>query len=206
MTLANQLTLLRALLALAMFACILAHGFQAKVAALLLFAVASFTDWLDGKIARHTNTITPFGAIADPFVDKILVGGAFVAFAVIRELNVPVWAVFLIIAREMMISSLRALAALKGQVLSADKSGKFKTGFQMGCITVILLLLAAHSAPQTASFHADAAAMYGYFKAWPYYLTIAAMLITWASGIMYIAKHWKLLSESWSARKENGAQ
>lgn len=206
MTLANQLTLLRAVLSLAMFACILMHGFQAKLAALVLFVVASLTDWLDGKIARHTNTITPFGAIADPFVDKILVGGAFVAFAVIRELNVPVWAVFLIIAREMMISSLRALAALKGQVLSAEQSGKLKTVFQMVCITFILILLAAHTTPPSASFHAEAAALYGYFRAWPYYLTIAAMLITWGSGIMYITHHWKLLSESWSAKKENGGK
>lgn len=67
----------------------------ARLVATLIFIIAASTDWVDGKIARETNTITPFGAIVDPFVDKILVAAAFFAFVGIKELDVPIWAVFL---------------------------------------------------------------------------------------------------------------
>ena len=94
MTLANKITLLRAALSLVMFAFILLPFWWARFIATAIFILAASTDWVDGKIARETNTITPFGAIVDPFVDKILVIAAFFAFVAIRPLNVPIWAVF----------------------------------------------------------------------------------------------------------------
>ena len=77
MTLANKITLIRAALAIVMFLFILAPFGWARLVATLIFILAASTDWVDGKIARETNTITPFGAIVDPFVDKILVIAAF---------------------------------------------------------------------------------------------------------------------------------
>ncbi|MCX5782878.1 MAG: CDP-diacylglycerol--glycerol-3-phosphate 3-phosphatidyltransferase [Elusimicrobia bacterium] len=200
MTLANRITLLRALLSAAMFVFIIMPGFGAKLTALILFTIAAITDWLDGKIARSTNTVTAFGAIADPFIDKILVAAALIAFASIRALNVPLWGVFLILARELMISSLRALAALNGQVLSAEKSGKFKTACQMIAVAVILIILNLHaisrSGPQELRVAAQQAFIYT--AQWPYALTIAIVVITWMSAVSYLHNHWALLKKTWS--------
>ena len=73
MTLPNKITLTRAALSIVMFIFILIPCGWTRLIATLIFIVAASTDWVDGKIARETNTITPFGAIVDPFVDKILV-------------------------------------------------------------------------------------------------------------------------------------
>ena len=80
MTLANKITLIRAGLSIVMFIFILLPFAWARFTATLIFILAASTDWVDGKIARSTNSYTPFGAIVDPFVDKILVGAAFFAF------------------------------------------------------------------------------------------------------------------------------
>ena len=141
MTLANKITLLRAALSLAMFVFILIPFWWSRFIAIGIFIVAASTDWVDGKIARETNTITPFGAIVDPFVDKILVIAAFFAFVAIRPLNVPIWAVFLILLRELMVSNLRAIAALDGKVMAAERWGKFKTVVQMSAIGVIFFVI-----------------------------------------------------------------
>ena len=81
MTLANKITLVRAALSIVMFLFILMPYAWARFVAILIFIVAASTDWVDGKIARETHTVTPFGAIVDPFVDKILVIAAFFAFS-----------------------------------------------------------------------------------------------------------------------------
>ena len=155
MTLANKITLLRAGLSLLMFAFILLPFWWARFAATLIFILAASTDWVDGKIARETNTITPFGAIVDPFVDKILVIAAFFAFVAIRPLNVPIWAVFLILLRELMVSNLRAIAALDGQVMAAERWGKFKTVFQMImiCLGRLLTLIITFTALQSTNMY-----------------------------------------------------
>ena len=129
MTLPNKITLTRAALSIVMFIFILIPCGWTRLIATLIFIVAASTDWVDGKIARETNTITPFGAIVDPFVDKILVSAALFAFVGIHELDVPIWAVFFIILRELMISTLRVIAALEGKVMAAERWGKFKTVF-----------------------------------------------------------------------------
>ncbi|MBO5012034.1 MAG: CDP-diacylglycerol--glycerol-3-phosphate 3-phosphatidyltransferase [Elusimicrobiaceae bacterium] len=139
MTLANKITLTRAALSIVMFLFILMPCGWARLVATMIFILAASTDWVDGKIARETNTITPFGAIVDPFVDKILVAAAFFAFVGIKELDVPIWAVFFILLRELMVSTLRVIAALEGKVMAAERWGKFKTVIQMTAIGIISL-------------------------------------------------------------------
>ena len=124
MTLANKITLTRAALSIVMFLFILMPCGWARLVATLIFILAASTDWVDGKIARETNTITPFGAIVDPFVDKILVAAAFFAFVGIKELDVPIWAVFFILLRELMVSTLRVIAALEGKVMAVQSTTK----------------------------------------------------------------------------------
>lgn len=109
--------------------------------AFAIFAIASLTDLLDGKIARKYNLITDFGKIMDPLADKLLVTAALIYFVQLQLAFA--WVVALILARELTVTSLRVLAAGKGIVLAADKWGKYKTATTMIwiCYTLILCQL-----------------------------------------------------------------
>lgn len=201
MTLANKITLLRAALSLVMFGFILLPFWWARFIATGIFILAASTDWVDGKIARETHTITSFGAIVDPFVDKILVIAAFFAFVAIRPLNVPIWAVFLILLRELMVSNLRAIAALDGKVMAAERWGKFKTVVQMSAIGIIFFVIVlmhlcflVHGPLQRAC-----CLLFILMYHFPYAVTAIAAIITWISAISYLRNNWDLLKKSWSA-------
>jgi CDP-diacylglycerol--glycerol-3-phosphate 3-phosphatidyltransferase len=104
---------------------------------LIIFIIASFTDFLDGYIARKNNIVTDFGKFMDPLADKLLV---FSAFIVLMELGrIPGWIVMIIIAREFLVMGIRVLAAGNQVVIAASMLGKLKTNSQM--LAVIILLL-----------------------------------------------------------------
>ena len=114
--------------------------------AVLLFVITSFTDMLDGKIARKYNLVTDLGKFLDPLADKMLVIGVLIAITVrYAEFNLQFcrilgWALFVIILREMSVTLLRMIAANKeGIVISAAWLGKVKTTVQMTAIVIILL-------------------------------------------------------------------
>jgi len=200
MTLANKITLLRAAMSIVMFAFILLPFAWARFIATLIFIVAASTDWVDGKIARETNTITSFGAIVDPFVDKILVIAAFFAFADIGFLNVPLWAVFLILLRELMVSNLRAIAALDGKVVAAERWGKFKTVIQMVAVGTIFFVLDTYHVAHLVGGTAKTVCiiMFVTLHKIPYAITAIAAVITWVSAISYLRNNWDILKKSWS--------
>ncbi len=107
----------------------------------IVFVVASFTDWLDGYLARKWKQVTNFGKFMDPIADKLLVMAALLLLLSAGMLGDPTWgllSVLIILSREFIISGFRLVAAEKGVVIAADKSGKLKTVAQM--IAVILLL------------------------------------------------------------------
>lgn len=109
-------------------------------AALVIFALASITDMLDGKVARKYNMITDLGKFLDPLADKVLVAAALICFV---ELGyAPAWAVWLIMAREFMVSGVRLVAAGSKQklVIAANIWGKLKTASTMVAICIILIL------------------------------------------------------------------
>ena len=114
--------------------------------ALILFSLASFTDFLDGRIARSRNLITNFGKLMDPLADKILVCSAFIAFVESTHLNpnapvkVGAWMVVIIVGRELAITGLRLLAASKNVVLAAEGYGKHKTISQIVAILALLVM------------------------------------------------------------------
>lgn len=200
MTLANKITLSRAGLSILMFLFILMPFAWARFIATIIFIVAASTDWVDGKIARQTNTITPFGAIVDPFVDKILVCAALFAFVGIKELDVPIWAVFFIMLRELMISTLRVIAALEGKVMAAERWGKFKTVIQMTAVGTIFFVLDVYHLmliTRGATRYAFEIAFYT-LKTIPYGITAIAAVITWISAVSYLKNNWELLQKSWS--------
>ena len=139
MNLPNKLTLFRVVLIPFFLFFLLTDfcGTAGKFIALGIFAVASLTDMLDGKIARKYNLITNFGKFMDPIADKLLVSSAFIAFVQMDLL--PAWMVIIFIAREFIISGFRLVASDAGIVLAASWWGKFKTAFQM--IMCLLLII-----------------------------------------------------------------
>lgn len=104
---------------------------------LILFAIASFTDYLDGYIARKHNLITSFGKFIDPIADKLLVNTMFILFAV--DGVVPAVFVLIMIWRDMIVDGLRMNASAKGKVVAAGMMGKAKTVLQMFAIIFLLL-------------------------------------------------------------------
>lgn len=138
MTLANKITLARIAMIPFFVVFALLEGWLWQAAALVLFCAASFTDFLDGYIARKYNQVTDFGKFVDPLADKLLVTAALVIF--VGQGLLASWMVFLILAREFIITSLRNVAAAKGQVMAAAWSGKVKTCVQIAGIILIFLL------------------------------------------------------------------
>ena len=108
-----------------------------NILVLILFAIASFTDFLDGYIARKNNLITSFGKFIDPIADKLLVNTIMIMFAC--NGMVPVVPVIVMIWRDTIVDGLRMNTASKGVVVAAGMLGKIKTVSQM--ITIILVLL-----------------------------------------------------------------
>lgn len=107
------------------------------VIVLLLFAVASFTDYLDGHIARRDHLITSFGKFVDPIADKLLVNTLLVLFAWSSRISIV--AALLMILRDTIVDGLRMNAAASGKVVAAGYAGKLKTVLQMIMIIVVLL-------------------------------------------------------------------
>ena len=137
MNTANKLTLARVVMIPA-FMLVLYLGIPgANYWALLIFALASITDWLDGYIARKYNQVTDFGKFMDPLADKCLVTAAMLWFVEVGQM--PAWALLLVIVREFAISGLRMNAATTGRVIAAGWSGKVKTASTMVCIILMLL-------------------------------------------------------------------
>lgn len=138
MNLPNKLTVLRMILVPFFVLAILWPFPHHYLIALIIFGAASYTDHLDGMLARKNNQITDFGKFMDPLADKILVISALVCFVSLGLCDV--WLVLLIIAREFMVTSIRLVAAGKGSVIAANNWGKAKTVSQIIAICVILLL------------------------------------------------------------------
>jgi CDP-diacylglycerol--glycerol-3-phosphate 3-phosphatidyltransferase len=102
-----------------------------------VFGLAATTDWLDGWLARKWEIVTVLGKFLDPLADKLIVMAALIML--IPMGRVPAWAVFLILAREMVVTGLRSIASSEGIVIAASDLGKYKTIFQMTAIPGLLL-------------------------------------------------------------------
>ena len=187
MNLPNKLTLFRVilipffvffLLAQCHFGWFEGYGNYIAVA---IFAIASLTDLLDGKIARKYNLVTNFGKFMDPLADKLLVCSAMICLVDMKLL--PSWVVIIIIAREFIISAFRQIAAANGIIMAAEKLGKYKTVCQD--IALFILLLAA-----------DIPALAGQIVAGIGFglLAVATVLTIW-SGIAYVVKNKQVIKE-----------
>ena len=137
MNTANKLTMLRVvMIPVFLLALYLEFPFD-RLIALLIFVLASVTDFIDGYIARHYNQITDFGKFMDPLADKLLVISAMLWFVEVGQM--PAWVLLIVIAREFAVSGLRMVAADRGVVIAAAWSGKIKTAATMVCFCLMML-------------------------------------------------------------------
>ena len=177
MNLPNKLTVLRVLMIpfFVVFMLVDIVPGMDKWIALIIFAVASLTDLLDGKIARKYNLVTNFGKFMDPLADKLLVNSAMICLVEMGRL--PAWIVIIIISREFIISGFRLVASDSGIVIAASYWGKFKTVFQMVMIIVMIMDLGSS------------------FVMLETILIYIALILTVVSLIDYIAKNKEVLTK-----------
>jgi CDP-diacylglycerol--glycerol-3-phosphate 3-phosphatidyltransferase len=137
-TLPNLLTFARLAMSAGLFALI---ALEAWTAALALFALAAFTDWLDGFLARVLNAGSALGRMLDPLVDKVLITGAFIFLLPIGMQGgwLAPWMVALVTAREFLITGLRAYLEAQGISFGADWLGKLKMTTQCAALSAIFL-------------------------------------------------------------------
>ena len=137
----NCLTSARFFLALAVVPLINWHWY---VSATVVFLIAVSTDWMDGYYARKYGQITKLGRIFDPFVDKIIICGAFIALVAIAPSGVMPWMAMVVVARELLVTSLRGIIEGAGGDFSASGLGKWKMVFQCVAVVAALVCLIVH--------------------------------------------------------------
>jgi len=173
LNLPNTLTLLRILLVPVVVVALLEGTPNGDAIAAGVFALAAFTDGLDGYIARSRNEITTFGKLMDPLADKLLVTAALVALVSLGRLEA--WIAMVIIAREFAVTGLRGVAAEQGVVIQASWMGKVKTATQ---IAAVIALIVWHPAPVGVDV-----------------LVYVAVAFTVASGVDYFFGFRRMLGE-----------
>jgi CDP-diacylglycerol--glycerol-3-phosphate 3-phosphatidyltransferase len=167
MTTASKITLARVALIPVFMVLLLLHQ---NIAALIVFIVASATDFVDGYIARHYNQVSDFGKFLDPLADKLLVLAAMLIF--VQWGRMPAWAVMLVLTREFAVSGLRMVAAANGNVIAAGWSGKVKTASTM--VGLCLMILFSNTTLD-------------------WVVTAVIAVTTIYSGGEYFAKNWSVL-------------
>ena len=193
MNLPNKLTLLRCLLTPIFLACLVIDFPFHYGAALVMFILASLTDWLDGMIARKRGLITNLGKFLDPLADKALTTAAFIGFVHLLPSQTIPWALFIILIREFAVMSVRLLAAKGGEVVAASFAGKLKTVMQMVSIIYMLAFRQAIRIKVVAVFLTSFTWLGIDGRQWGSYfgqgLIWIAVIATVVSGIQYI---WQL--------------
>ena len=182
MNLPNKLTILRIILIPVFLVFFFVEAIPYNyVFAAVIFCIAAFTDFLDGYLARKLGLVTNLGKFLDPIADKVLVSTALIVLLTVPEIMPPVLGsicVAIIIARELMISAFRQIAATQNVIMAADMAGKIKTVFQD--LALILMLV-------SCQFIESAAYPY-LFYAGIALLSIATVL-TLISAVNYIVKN-----------------
>lgn len=120
---------------------------EAWIAAMILFIVAASTDWIDGWWARRYQQVTKLGRILDPFVDKVIICGAMIALVGAPDSPVPPWMATLVVARELLVTSLRGMVEGKGGDFSAKQLGKWKMVAQCASVVAALWSLSYQEVP-----------------------------------------------------------
>lgn len=194
MNLPNKLTLLRvAMIPFFVLFLLLPQIPHHYLIAGLIFGAASYTDHLDGKLARKNGQITTFGQFMDPLADKILVISALVCF-VSLELA-PVWMVLLIVAREFTVTSIRLIAAEGGMVLAANNWGKAKTVSQIVALVAVFLFEYIRELSSMGYF-ALPAELEAVFSGAEWGLLLLSTILAVVSGGVYLFQNFHILKHT----------
>jgi CDP-diacylglycerol--glycerol-3-phosphate 3-phosphatidyltransferase len=179
----NVLTVAR--IPLTALLCALIH-YHLWPAALVTFAVAAVTDWIDGWWARRFNQLSTFGRVFDPLTDKILLGSAFIFLIRVEPAAMEPWMVAVVIGRELLITGVRGYVESLGKKFGADWFGKLKTILQCLWLLVVLLYL-------TLREQMPDSGLMGPVEMLHYGLLYAMIAATVLSGVQYIGKAYTLL-------------
>jgi len=171
LNLPNMLSLARVAAVPVIILLLIYPGRVLSIIAAVFFLLICVTDWLDGYVARKKGLVTSLGKFLDPLADKLLILSSFIML--IPSGRVPAWVVALIVAREIAVTGLRAVASDMGLVIAAGKLGKVKTVFQIICVASLL----AHYRFYGIDFHA-----LGILA------LIPAFILTMWSGVDYFVK------------------
>jgi CDP-diacylglycerol--glycerol-3-phosphate 3-phosphatidyltransferase len=180
----NLITLSR--LALTFVVLTLIYLQRVWIASTVIFVIAVLTDFLDGYLARRWNQVTPLGRIMDPFVDKIIIGGALIFLTAIPGSGVDPWICFIVIAREIFITALRSVLEGHGVDFSAKFSGKLKMLLQ--CIAVPACLLSLSPAVEDRL-----GASFARLVLFRDVLLWGMVVITLYSGAEYVWRGWRMM-------------
>ena len=181
----NLLTFSRLVLAIVLFVLIDWDGWWRLSA--VVFVVAALTDYLDGYYARKYGQVTVLGRILDPFVDKIIICGAFIFLLKYPASGVTAWMTVIIVGREMFVTSLRAILERHSQDFSAKWSGKIKMFLQCLAVPVCLLSLSPE--------FRETAVMNGWFEVFRDVLLWVTVAVTIYSGFEYTVRGFRLLNQ-----------
>ncbi|QQS34642.1 MAG: CDP-diacylglycerol--glycerol-3-phosphate 3-phosphatidyltransferase [Ignavibacteriales bacterium] len=196
MVLPNQLTVLRIILTPVFLFFFLYDDAVMNQISLLIFMVAAATDWYDGWLARKFNYITSWGKFWDPLADKILTSAAFAGFIVNGVLEL--WMVVIIIARDFIITGVRAYADYRNVPFPTSFYAKWKTFIQM---TFLYYLLIVYTAAKIPAIYSGNENIFKYLlnEKLIYFLMLGITIITFHSGASYFIKHRKLIRKLFSS-------
>ena len=179
----NALTVAR--LPLTVLLCVFIE-YRVWPAALVTFALASTTDWIDGWWARKFGQLSSFGRVFDPLTDKILIGGACIFLIPVPESSMQAWMVAVIIGRELLITGIRGYVESLGKKFGADWFGKLKTILQCLWLLAVLVYL-------TINVHMRDSSLYAPVEMVHLGLLYAMLAATVLSGLQYVVKAYHLL-------------
>ena len=173
----NILTLIRILIVPFFIVSFLNENFSIRILSIILFFLGSFSDFLDGYIARKYNLVTNFGKIIDPLADKILILAAFFILNKMYPTYVPLWMVSLILLRDLIITYFRFYFKKKNFILKTSIIAKRKTLFQ---IIIIHLLLIFHVFKESIPFDINLSMQIIYFS------MLMCVIFTVFTGLHYL--------------------
>jgi CDP-diacylglycerol--glycerol-3-phosphate 3-phosphatidyltransferase len=147
-----------------------------SVVAAIVFVVASLTDWLDGYLARRSGQVTKLGKLLDPIADKLLVLSALILLVNVDRVSALV--AILIIAREVAVTGIRAIAATEGMIIAAELTGKYKMVLQV--VAIVFLILEGTAAEALGNLHLTGIVTL-YFS----------LVLSYISGARYVWSFWQ---------------
>jgi CDP-diacylglycerol--glycerol-3-phosphate 3-phosphatidyltransferase len=179
----NLLSFARIPLAVVLFACIVHEWWGAG---LIVFLVATATDWVDGWWARRYGPLTLVGRNLDPLADKVLVCGAFIYLIPVERAGILPWMVTVVVCRELLVTGIRGMVEAAGKKFGADWFGKLKMGLQCAVLIGVLLIAWLRTLAGTED-------VLGVLERVQVVLLWAMLTATVGSGVQYVVKAVRLL-------------